>query len=478
MLDLTPEQRKALADSLLQEAADEEKYNRLRFYRPYDKQRAFHDAGATHRERLLRAANQSGKTYSGGMEMAIHLTGRYPDWWTGRRFDKPIQAWAAGVTNAAARDVLMPILLGPPGEQGSGAIPRDAIIDIVAGRGIPGLADHILVRHATGGISRLGLKSYAEGREKFQGASLDLLWLDEECDADIYMEALTRTNATNGMLYMTFTPLRGVSEVVRRFLHERSPDRCDVAMVLDEALHISAEKREQIIKSYRAHELEARTKGVPVLGSGRIFPVAESLIVCDPIAIPDYWARIGGLDFGWNHPAAAVELAIDRDHDKIYVVRSFRAKEQTPVTFASAIRGWGRDLEFAWPHDGHAETMSGAGISLAEQFRQQGIRMLYEHAQDEQGRNAVWSGLVEMLDYMQSGRFFVFKGQNDWLEEFRLYHHKDGKVVKLGDDLMAATRYAFISRRHARSAREWKGMRRPLHVPAIEYYESPRRRWS
>src|SRR5262249_55695833 len=146
-------------------------------------------------------------------------------------------------------------------------------LDVVAGRGIPGLADHILVRHATGGISRLGLKSYAEGREKFQGASLDLLWLDEECDHDIYTEALTRTNATGGMLFMTFTPLRGVSEVVRRFLHEKSPDRYDIAMVLEEAEHIDAAKRDQIIKSYPVHELEARTKGIPVLGSGRIFPV-------------------------------------------------------------------------------------------------------------------------------------------------------------------------------------------------------------
>jgi phage terminase large subunit-like protein len=329
-----------------------------------------------------------------------------------------------------------------------------------------------------GGISRLGLKSYAEGREKWQGASLDLVWLDEEPDADLYMEALTRTNATDGAVYMTFTPLKGVSEVVRRFLHEKSPDRHVTQMVLEEAEHIDAEKRKQIIDSYPAHELEARVKGIPVLGSGRIFPVAESQIVIDPVHIPDHWFRIGGLDFGWNHPAAAVELAHDRDTDTIYVVRSFRAKEQTPVMFASAIRGWGKDLEWAWPHDGHQETMSGAGVSLAEQFREQGLKMLYEPATDEQGKNAVWSGLVEMLDYMRSGRFKVFAGQNDWLEEFRLFHHKEGKVVKLGDDLMAATRYAFISRRHARSSREWRKMHGRLPLPPHPEEKPSQRRWS
>jgi phage terminase large subunit-like protein len=294
MLDLTPDQRRALADSLLAEAADQEKFGKLDFYRPYKRQAEFHEAGATKRERLLMAANQSGKTYSGGMEMAYHLTGRYPDWWKGRRFEKPISAWAGGVTNQAARDVLQPILLGQPGEQGSGTIPRDAIVDVVAGRGISGLADNILVRHATGGLSRLGLKSYAEGREKWQGASLDLVWLDEEPDAALYMEALTRTNATNGAVYMTFTPLLGVSEVVRRFLHEKSPDRHVVTMILDEAEHITKEKRKQIIASYPPHEVEARTKGVPVLGSGRIFPISESLITCDPVYVPDHWIRIGG----------------------------------------------------------------------------------------------------------------------------------------------------------------------------------------
>src|SRR5262249_5508834 len=157
------------------------------------------------------------------------------------------------------------------GEQGSGCIPRNAIIETVPARGVPNLVDTILVRHVSGSISRIGLKSYAEGREKWQGTSMDLIWFDEEPPADVYIEGLTRTNATGGMVFMTFTPLLGVSEVVRRFVNEKSDDRFTVTMVLDEALHIDAEKRRQIVASYPAHELEARTKGIPVLGSGRIF---------------------------------------------------------------------------------------------------------------------------------------------------------------------------------------------------------------
>jgi phage terminase large subunit-like protein len=460
--ELSPEAVARLQARLETEA----RYRKLLFYKPYQRQAEFHAAGATKRERLLMAANQAGKTFCGGMEMAIHLTGLYPEWWTGRRFDKAISAWAGGVTSQAARDVIQKMLLGGPGEQGSGTIPRNAIIETVPARGVPGLVDTILVRHVSGSVSRVGLKSYAEGREKWQGTSMDLIWLDEEPPPDVYTEALTRTNATNGVLYMTFTPLLGVSEVVRRFLHEQSEDRHVTTMVLDEAEHFDAEKRKQIIASYPPHELEARTKGIPVLGSGRIFPVSESLIVCKRFDIPDHWVRIGGLDFGWNHPAGAVEGAFDRDTQSFYVVRSFRAKEMTPVTFAAAIRPWGRDeLIWAWPHDGHQETMGGAGISLAEQFRQQGLNMCFEHATDEQGKTSVWAGLMEMLDFMQTGRFKVFEGQHDWLEEFRLYHHKDGKVVKLGDDLLSATRYAFISRRHGRSKQEWRRMRGRLVYP-------------
>src|SRR5262245_55342737 len=88
--------------------------NALASYSPYEKQSQFHAAGAKRRERLLCAGNRFGKTVCGAAEMAYHLTGRYPDWWTGRRFDKPIRAWASGVTNESTRDVVQAKLIGPP----------------------------------------------------------------------------------------------------------------------------------------------------------------------------------------------------------------------------------------------------------------------------------------------------------------------------------------------------------------------------
>ena len=423
--------------------------NRLQYYAPYPKQAQFHEAGAGSRERLLMAGNQLGKTLAGGFEAAMHATGRYPDWWKGRRFERPTVAWAGGVTGETVRDTVQRVLVGR-GQQGTGAIPKDAIGELVSARGVPDLLDSIKVKHVSGDWSSIGLKSYQAGREKWQGDTLDWVWFDEEPPADIYFEGLTRTNVGNNPIWMTFTPLLGVSEVVRRFLLEQSPDRHVTTMTIDDVGHYSEEERAQIITSYPAHEREARTKGIPTLGSGRIFPVSEEILACEQRDFPEHWPRIGGMDFGWDHPFAAVELVWDRDTDTIYIAKTHRLRESTPVVHAGVLRHWG-ELTWSWPRDGRRETLEGAGIALATQYRAQGLDMMHIHAQFEDGSVSVEAGLMDMLTRMESGRFRVFKHLHDWWEEFRLYHRKGGKVVKEGDDLMAATRYAVMMLRFART---------------------------
>jgi len=459
-----------LAEQRLESELDRRRReNRLAYYKPYPKQVAFHEAGAIARERLLMAANRIGKTLCGAAEMSMHLTGRYPEWWKGKRFDKPIRAWAAGVTNQSTRDVVQEKLLGPPlrdWERGTGMIPKAAIGAVTrAQSSILGLIDTVSVQHVSGEYSTLQFKSYEQGREKWQGAGLEVCWLDEECPADLYFEALTRTNETGGIVYLTFTPLMGVSEVVRRFLLEQRPNRHMTTATIDDALHFSDEERAEIIASYPPHELEARTKGVPTLGSGRIFPVPEDLISIKQRDFPSHWARVGGMDFGWDHPFAAVELVWDRDSDCVYVARCYRVSQTTPINHAAALRPWGKDLRWAWPRDGRRETLEGAGIALAKQYRVQGLDLLFEHAKFEDGSVSVEAGLMDMLDRMQSGRFKVFSHLHDWWEEFRLYHRKDGKVVKENDDLMAATRYALMMLRYARTAKSAADFRRKLEYP-------------
>lgn len=210
--------------ALLEERARRRNLSRkLASYSPYPKQAAFHAAGATHRERLFMAGNQLGKSVAGAAEWAIHLTGRYPDWWQGRRWAGPVRFWAAGVTGESTRDNPQRLLVGPPGQRpqwGTAFIPGPDLVSWTLARGLPDAIDTVTVRHVSGGTSSLAFKSYEKGREKWQGETLDGVWFDEEPPLDIYTEGLTRTNATDGLAIITFTPLLGMSEVVRLFLNE------------------------------------------------------------------------------------------------------------------------------------------------------------------------------------------------------------------------------------------------------------------
>lgn len=428
--------------------------NRLNDYLPYQKQADFHAAGKDYRERLLMAGNQLGKTLSAGAEVAMHATGRYPDWWQGFTFDKGMPMWCSGVTGESTRDNPQRILFGSLGQIGTGMIPKDAIKDYTNKRGIPNALDTLVVRFGGGGDiqaseSLIGFKSYDQGREKWQGPTLGLVWFDEEPPQDIYTEGLTRTNVAMGPVMLTFTPLQGMSDVVKRFLIDKSPGTHITSMTIDDVEHYSEAQRAAIIASYPAHERDARAKGIPTMGSGRVFPIDEEFIKVDPFEIPAHWPQLGGIDFGWDHPSAGVRIAWDRDSDCIYVIACHRAREQTPAMFAASVRPWGDWLPWAWPHDG-LQHDKGSGEQLAQQYRAQKLNMLPERATFDDGSNGLEAGVLEMFDRMQTGRLKVFSHLNDWFEEFRMYHRKDGLIVKMNDDLLSATRYAMMMRRMAK----------------------------
>lgn len=400
------------------------------------------------------AGNQLGKTVAGAAETAMHLTGQYPQEWQGKRFDGPV-TWIAGSESAElTRDGVQRLLVGQPDQEeqwGTGFIPQAAIAGRARRMGVVNALDSVTVRHVSGGQSTLLLKSYDQGRTKWQANTVHGVWFDEEPPEDVYFEGITRTNATGGIIMVTFTPLKGMSSVVARYLLEKdegSEDRAVVTMTIDDAEHYTPEERAKIIASYPAHEREARTKGIPTLGSGLIFPVLEENIVCEPFDPPKHWVRIGGLDFGWDHPTAAVELAWDRDADVIYVTKDYRQREATPIVHAAAVKPWGAWLPWAWPHDGNNDTA--AGENLSKQYGEQGLSMLSERATFEDGSNSVEAGIMEMLDRMLTGRFKVFRTCGAFLEERRMYHRKDGKIVKERDDVISAARYAVMMKRFAK----------------------------
>lgn len=219
-------------------------------------------------------------------------------------------------------------------------------------------------------------------------------------------------------------------------------------MTIDDAEHYTPQQRAEIIAGYPEHERDARAKGIPTLGSGRIFPVTEESITVDPFMIPRHFAQINGLDFGWDHPQACVNLAWDRDEDIVYVCKAYRKSQTTPEIASITLRKWGDWIPTAWPHDGYQHD-KGSGKELAGQYRAAGLNMHHEHSTHKEGGFGVEAGLMEMLDRMKSGRLKVFRTLTEWFEEFRLYHRQDGKVVKEYDDLMSATRIGLMMLRFA-----------------------------
>ena len=453
---------------LLREQKKRLRFNRIDQYDPYPYQQQFHETSKDSNQRLLMAANRIGKSFCGAAEMSYHLRGIYPDWWKGRRYDQPITAWAGGVSNETTRDIVQAELLGSPDDPdafGSGAIPKNYIIKTERKPGVPNAKSVALIRHVSGGNSSLHFKAYEMGVEKWQGRSVDVVWLDEEPSRDIYSQAVTRTLDRRGMVYMTFTPEAGMTETVAAFMNRIQPGQSLVNATWDDASekiksmkgqqgHLSEAVMEQILSAYSPHEREMRRYGRPSIGSGLIFPVDEEKIIIDPVEIKDHWPRIAAIDFGWDHPTAVVWCAVDRDEDVFYVYDCHRESKASPSIHAQAIRSRPHFIPIAYPHDGNRRDSMG-NPGLADQYRNLGCNFLLEHFSNppalgnNKGSNSIEEGLMAMLQSMEAGNFKVFSTLSSWFEEFRMYHRKGGKVVPFRDDLMSATRYAFQSQRFA-----------------------------
>jgi len=179
--------------------------------------------GAPHRERCFMAANRVGKTTAGAYEMSLHLTGNYPHWWIGKRFDHPVKAWACGQSNKTVREIIQGELFGRNNSFGCGMVPGDLITHRTSKAGIAEAIDTVYVKHSSGGISSVQLKSYEEGAPSYYGSAIDFGWADEEPPTAIWTELCVRIMTTDGQCILSFTPLQGLSSVVLSFLPNGLP---------------------------------------------------------------------------------------------------------------------------------------------------------------------------------------------------------------------------------------------------------------
>jgi hypothetical protein len=239
---------------------------------------------------------------------------------------------------------------------------------------------------------------------------------------------------------------------------EITPSKYLVTASWDDVPHLDEKTKRELWDATPEYMRDARSKGLPTLGSGAIFPIKEEFIKCAPFEIPKHWPRIAGMDFGWDHPTAASWLAYDQEGDIVYLYDCYAASKTLIPVHASAIKARGKWIPMAWPHDGYQVKDAMTGDQLAKQYGDEEVNMLSTHAQfastggeDEKPQSliSVEAGIQDMLTRMQTGRFKVFNTLGEWFSEYRLYRREKGKIVKLFDDRISSTRYALMMLRFA-----------------------------
>jgi phage terminase large subunit-like protein len=419
----------------------------------YPKHIEFFNAGKDNRQRLLMAANRVGKTMAAGCELTYHLTGVYPDWWQGRRFTKPQDWWVAGKDSSTVRVILQELLLGPVGEFGTGLIPHDKLDfeTLKDAKKADTPIDKFRVKHTSGTYSTVEFKSYDAGRKSFEGTARSI-WLDEEPPLSVYTECLLRTMTGENLLLMTFTPLQGISETITTFLGSTSfetllskPQVGDGKIVImaswDDVPHLSEEAKRELLASIPPYQRDARSRGIPQLGSGVVYPIPESEYLVDPFAIPKHWPKFGGLDVGWNK-TAAIWGAIEPETNIIYLYSEHYRGDAEPSIHAQSIKARGEWIPLAIDTAARGRSQID-GENLYQMYQDLGLSLLNADKSVETGLYTCWQLLSE-------GRIKVFKTLTNFLNEIRLYRRDEkGKIIKTNDHLMDSWRYSIMSGRNA-----------------------------
>ena len=287
---------------------------------------------------------------------------------------------SAAPSGELVRDGPQRILIGQANEWGTGWLPKTSILETTRAMGVRDLVDTVTVKHVSGGASRIKFKTYDQGRLRWQAETLDWVYFDEEPPEDIYSEGPDPHERNRRHRVAAFTPLLGMSEVVRRFLTEEAPDRSDTNFTIEDAEHIPAEQRARIIASYPAHEREARTEARRSWAAAHLPDCGRRHRLCDALRNPvALGADRSGLDFGWDHPTARREAGVGprRGHGLRRPMHT-GMREATPVIHAGTLRGWGIGcLGMAARRAATTRPRREAGDAI---YRTQGLNMLPEHA--------------------------------------------------------------------------------------------------
>lgn len=437
---------------------------------------------------MLCGLNQGGKSTAGQIKTTYHITGRYPDWYTGHRFEEPIYCLIGGETDERTRDNISDDLFGSRSDRGSGFIPScdfDPPSEhiVVKTGGATGLIDIARVKHYNpagefDGYSTVKFFSY--NQVHMAGYTPDYIFIDEEPPIEVWNELKARFNKTRGFMDIVMTPLDGYTDLYNKYHDDKTGLFRMIHYTIDDAEHLSKERKKELLKEYSG-DLQMRTRlyGEPTVGSGAIYPVDLYNHVIDPQQIPGTFKRIIGLDFA--HTAghwAATSWAIDPHLEEWWLVGAYKQAGVSSSAFADAVKGLnGAIIPCAWPHDNRIQS---DGRRIKQVLQDHGLRMLPSHAHfvvaagpDKlQKVNHTDLAIKRGRELMEGGRLKVFNTPNcmEFVRECRQYRQKEGDIVRHQDDhLIDSFHKAIFMERHAKPLFEIGGLDSEAAMASASY---------
>lgn len=424
--------------------------NKLNFYnkgrKVHKKQIAFHKCKK--RNRWVFGGNRSGKTECGAVEVVYLACGNHP-----YKKNKLTSGWVVSLSRQVQRDVAQRKILE--------YLPASCIEKIVMVSGGQdsaenGIIDFILVRSQVGGISKIGFKSCDQGREKFQGTSLDYVWFDEEPPYDIYLECKMRVLDKCGEIFGTMTPLKGLTWVYNTiYLNDKNDNEIWYEMMeWADNPFLSKKEIESMTKSLPAEEIESRRYGKFMQNGGMVYSeFDENVHVIEPFEVPMEWQDNISIDPGLHNPLSAHFYAVDYDGN-VYVVAEHYQAQKTVEYHAEKIKKIARNLNWKMDSKGFLRAIiDSAARQKTLASEKNVVELFYENGilVNPQVDKDMFAGISTVKSYLKtadgSTRLFIFKNCVNLIREIKNYWWGDGDLpIKKDDHALDELRYYLMTK--------------------------------
>ena len=412
----------------------------------HKKQIAFHKCKK--KNRWVFGGNRTGKTECGAVESIYISRGIHPY----RKNKKDTFGWVVSLSQQVQRDVAQEKILK--------YLNPDWIVDITMLSGKKdspqsGIIDQIKIKNVFGGISTIGFKSCDQGREKFQGSSLDFVWFDEEPPKDIYDECKMRVLDKCGDLFGTMTPLKGLTFIYDEIYLNKgnSKDVWYEFIEWEDNPYLSKKEIKKLTASLSERELKSRRYGEFTSDSGPVYSeFDENVHVIEPFNIPYDWQDTLSIDPGLKNPLSCHFYAVDYD-GTIYVVAEHYESGLDVESHAKIIKniadkiGWRKDfngrLNALIDSASNQKTLA-YSKSVAELFYDNGINVNTNVNKD------LFSGINRVKSYFKSNKIFIFKNCVNLIREIKGYRWgKEDCPIKKDDHALDELRYYVMTKPHA-----------------------------